>query len=64
MRNGVSLLVLCQVEVGNDLAELVVLLQQFGDFCLVDVLVDLVSRVKLLDVVHHPQQDVDLLLIL
>ena len=64
MRDGVFLLEVCQFEVGRDLAELIVLFEQFGDFCLVGALVDLVGAVELLDVVHQAQDAVDLLLVL
>ena len=40
-----------EVEVGGDLAELVVLVEEFVDLVLVGQLVDLVGGVELLDVV-------------
>ena len=64
MRDRVLLLEVCQFEVRRDLAELVVLFEQFGDLGLVGALVDLVGAVELLDVVHQAQDAVDLLLVL
>ena len=62
--DGVSALEVSQVKPCSDLTELVVLFQQLGDFLLVGGLVDLVSAVKFLHIVHHPQNHVNLLFIL
>lgn len=64
MGDRVLLLEVCQFEVWSDLTELVVFFEQFGDFCLVGALVDLVGAVEFLDVVHQAQDAVDLLLVL
>lgn len=58
------LLEIWQAEIRSYLAEFVILLEQFGDLCLVGVLVDLVSAVELLYVVYQSEQAVDLLLVL
>jgi hypothetical protein len=64
MRNAVPLFEIWQAEIGSYLAEFVILLQQFGDLCLVGVLVDLVSAVELLNVVDQPEQAVNLFFVL
>jgi hypothetical protein len=53
-----------QVEVGSDLTELVVFLKKLCDLGLVGLLIDLVSTVEFLDVVHQSQNAVYLLLVL
>ena len=64
MGDGVPLFEVLEVEVGGDLAELVVLVEELVDLVLVGELVDLVGGVELLDVVYQPQQAVYLLLVL
>ena len=62
--DGVSALEFSQVKPCSDLTEFVVLFQQLSNFLFVGGLVDLVSTVKFLHIVHHPQNHVDLLFIL
>ena len=62
--DGISALEVSEVKSCGDLTELVVLFQQLSNFLFVGGLVDLVSTVKFLHIVHHPQNHVDLLFIL
>lgn len=52
-----------EIEIGSDLTEFAILLEELGDLSFVGGLVDLVSTVKFLDVVHQSKKTVDLLFI-
>ena len=54
MGDVVLLLKILEVVVGSDLAELIVLFKQFGDFSFIGLLVDFVRAVKFLHKVHQP----------
>lgn len=55
MGDVVLFLEILEVVVGGDLTEFVIFFKELGDFSLVSRLINLVSAVELLDVVHQSQ---------
>jgi hypothetical protein len=53
MRNSIFLFKLLEIEAWSDLTKLSIFLEQFADLCFVGGLIDFVSTIKFLDVVHE-----------
>jgi hypothetical protein len=62
--NGIFFFKIYEIEAWSDLTELGVFLEELADLIFISLLVDLISAVKFLHIVHHAEDTIDLLLVL